>query len=98
MPKIPPKMKYLFWSYDVSRLDIQKDKEYIITQTLNHGTWEDVKWLLKVYSRREIKRAVKNPGRGLWYKKVLNYWLTIFDINLKKEVWDKAIFSLHPRN
>ena len=94
MPKvrIPLKMKWLFWSYDIKSLDLKEDKEYIIAQTLNYGTWEDLKWLYGVYSEKEIKEVVRNPRRGVWFEKVLNFWTTIFDIQLKKEIWDKAIF------
>lgn len=90
--KIPLKMKWLFWSYDIKSLDLKRDKEYIITQTLNHGTWEDLKWLYKVYSEKEIEEIVRNPRREVWFKKVLNFWTTIFNIQLKKEAWNKAIF------
>ena len=91
--KIPQKMKWLFWSYDIKSLDVERDKEYIITQVLNYGTWEDLKWLFRVYSREDIKKIVKNPGRGLWFKQILNFWTTIFNIRLKKDVWQKATFS-----
>ena len=90
--KIPKKMKWLFWSYDINSLDLKEDKDYIISQVLNYGTWEDLKWLFKVYSEEEIKKIIKNPQRGLWFKKVLNFWTTIFNIQLKKEIRDKAIF------
>lgn len=90
--KIPLKMKWLFWSYDIKSLDLKEDKEYIIAQTLNYGTWEDLKLLYKLYSEKEIKEVVKNPRRGVWFKKVLNFWTTIFNIRLKKEIRDKAIF------
>jgi len=90
--KIPQKMKWLFWSYDIKSLDLKEDKDYIIPQVLNYGTWEDLKWLYKVYSEKDIKKVVKNPRRGLWFKNVLNFWATIFNIRLKKEVWEKAIF------
>jgi len=90
--KIPKKMKWLFWSYDINSLDLKEDKDYIISQVLNYGTWEDLKWLFKVYSEEEIKKIIKNPQRGLWFKKVLNFWTTIFNIRLKKEIRDKAIF------
>jgi len=94
--KIPLKMKWLFWSYDVKSLDLKKDKDYIITQTLNYGSWEDLKWLYKVYSEKEIKEVIKNPSRGLWFEKVLNFWLTIFNIKLKKNIYQKAIFNINP--
>lgn len=92
--KIPSKMKWLFWSYDVRSLDLKKDKDYIITQVLNYGTWEDLKLLYKLYSEKEIREVVKHPCRGVWFEKVLNFWTTIFNIRLKKDAWEKAIFSL----
>jgi len=91
--KIPKKMKWLFWSYDINSLDLEIDKDYIISQVLNYGTWEDLKWLFKVYRKRDIKNIVKNPKRGIWFKKVLNFWTTIFDISLKKNILKRAIFK-----
>lgn len=94
--KIPSKMRWLFWSYDIKSLDLNKDKDYIITQVLNYGTWNDVRWLFRVYPEKEIMEVVKNPSRGLWFEKVLNFWTTIFNIRLKKDVWQKAIFNINP--
>lgn len=93
--KIPKKMKWLFWSYDISSLDLKKDKDYIITQALNYGTWEDVRWLFRVYSEREIVKIIKTPSHGLWLEEVLNFWLKIFDIKLKKNIYQKALIVLH---
>jgi len=94
--KIPAKMKYLFWSYDIKSLDLKGDKSYIITQVLNYGDWEDVKWLYKIYSEEEIKAVLKNPRRGIWFEKVLNFWTVIFGIKLSKKVWDKAVMNIYP--
>jgi len=94
--KIPSKMKWLFCSYDVESLDLKDDKDYIITQTLNYGVWDDLKWLYKAYSEKDIKAVLKNPIRGVWFEKVLNFWTTIFGINLPKKVWEKAIMNISP--
>jgi len=90
--KILRKLQNVLWSYNVKDLDLRGDKEYIITQVLNYGDWEDLKLLYKLYPEKEIKKIIKNPSRGLWFRKVLNFWTTIFDIKLKKEVREKAIF------
>ena len=90
--KIPKKMKWLFWSYDINSLDLEEDKDYIISQVLNYGTEEDLKWLFKLYPEKEIKKIIKNPRRGVWFRKVLNFWITIFNVKIKKEVFEKAIF------
>ena len=94
--KIPQKMKWLFWSYDLNGLCLKDNKDYIITQVLNHGTWEDLKWLFKVYSREEIKEVIKSPCRGVWFEKVLNFWSILFSIHLKKDIRQKAIFKIDP--
>ena len=94
--KIPSKMKWLFCSYDIESLDLKDDKDYIITQTLNYGTWEDLKWLYKLYSKKDIKAVLKKPIRGVWFEKVLNFWTTMFEIKLPKKVWHKAIMNISP--
>lgn len=94
--KIPPKMKWLFWSYDIKSLDLKDDKDYIITQTLNYGDWGDLRWLFKVYSQEEVRKIIKNPGRGVWFEKVLNFWTTLFNVHLEKDIWQKAIFNINP--
>lgn len=91
--KIPSGMRWLFWSYDTRTLDLKIDKEYIIAQVLNYGTWEDLKWLYKVYFEREIKEVVKSPQRGVWFEKVLNFWTTMLNIKLRKDILGKAIFK-----
>ncbi|MEW6408468.1 MAG: hypothetical protein AB1465_07345 [Patescibacteria group bacterium] len=82
------------WSYDLKTLDIKKDRHLIITQILNHGTWEQVQWVLKNYREREIKEVVKNPDRGVWHKDALNFWLNIFNLKLPKKIIKDALFSL----
>ena len=62
------------------------------SQVLNYGTWEDLKLLYKLYPEKEIKKIIKNPRRGVWFRKVLNFWTKIFNIKLKKEIFEKAIF------
>lgn len=90
--KVPEQFQRALWSYDVEKMDLKEDKREIITQVLNHGTWEDLKLLYKIYPEEDIKEVVKNPRRGVWFKKILNFWTTIFNIDLKKEVRKKAIF------
>jgi len=92
--EIPKKMQWLLWSYDIDSLDLEGDKDYIITQVLNYGTWEDLKWLFKVYSEREIKNVVKKPARGLWFRDVLNFWNLMLNLKLKKRVFEEAILDL----
>ena len=78
------KLKPFLWSFDVSKMDIQKNKKRIITNILNLGTKEATNLLFKVYNKKEIKKQVKNPLPGEWNNKSLNYWSIIFNIEPKK--------------
>jgi len=90
--KVPKQFQRVLWSYDISKMDLEEDKNEIITQVLNYGDWEDLKLIYKLYPEKEIKKIIKNPRRGVWFKKVLNFWTKIFNIKLKKEIFEKAIF------
>lgn len=52
------------WSSEKERLDKERDKVYIIHQTLMYGTLEDIKNLFEIYSEEEIKDVfVQSPLR-----------------------------------
>lgn len=76
--------KPFLWSYDISRIDLKKDKKRIITNVLNIGTKEALDLLFKFYSSDEIKEAVANPLKGEWNEKSINYWTIIFDLDKSK--------------
>lgn len=86
-------------SYDIFKMDVKNpaDKEEIITAILNYGNSKTLKWLFKTYSLEEIKEEIKNPSRGCWDRKALNYWTKIFDVKVDKDIYEMAIFSLEPR-
>jgi len=90
--KVPKQFQRVLWPYDISKMDLEEDKNEIITQVLNYGDWEDLKLIYKLYPEKEIKKIIKNPRRGVWFKKVLNFWTTIFNIKPKKVIFEKAIF------
>lgn len=92
--KIPKFLQSVLWSYELDQLDLEEDKNIIITQILNCGDWQDLKWLLSVYSENDIREVVANPRRGTWFPKALNFWLTMFDLKLPKEVIEKAVIKL----
>lgn len=88
---IPKALQAALWSYDLKKLDIEDDKKLIITQVLNYGVLEDVKWLYSVYSEYDIMEVVKDPSRGRWFAKTLNFWLTVFDLEIDENKKAAAI-------
>ena len=62
---VPPSLQGVLWSKATSKIDYQKDKNYIIHQVLSRGTWEHVRWLFDTYGRDEIKNAfLHSPAKN----------------------------------
>ena len=83
-------------SYDLTKLEAKRDKKLIITEILNKGDDQAIKWLSITYTSKEIKEIVASPINGMWLKNVLIYWTQIFGITLPKETFQKAIINLSP--
>jgi hypothetical protein len=82
--EILKKFKPFLWSFDVSKMDIYKNKKRIITNILNLGTKETTDLLFSIYGKKDIKEQVENPLPGEWNNKSLNYWSIIFNLEPKK--------------
>jgi len=96
MKKLPKSFQRVLWSYDIDKIDVEKDKREIITQVLNYGTWDDLKLLYNLYSEESIKEVVSHPRRGVWFEKVLNFWIKMFNIKIRDDVYKKAIINFSP--
>jgi len=93
---IPNFLQSALWSYDLKALDKEKDRRLIIEQVLNYGNWEQLQWVLKNYSKIEIKEVVSKPRRGIWDKRSLNYWTKFYNIKIPKAIREKAILNIDP--
>lgn len=76
------------WSKGVAKLDKDKDRPYIIHQTLMYGTLEDIKDLFDLYSRREIVDAFINTPFRIYTPAAFNF-VKKFILNLKKPLSEK---------
>lgn len=81
---IPDFVRPFLWSYNIDKIDIERNKKRIIINVLNLGTKRAVDWIFKTYNREEIKRVVENSLMGDWGKKSINLWSLVFDINIDK--------------
>ncbi len=94
--KIPSSISRCLWSYRPASLDLRGHRRLIITQVLNYGNWEAVKWLFKTYPEKAIKEVVSHPQRGLWWDQVLNFWCLMLRVRLPKKMREQALFRLGP--
>mgnify|MGYP001610870080 FL=1 len=91
---VPKFLQPYLASYNLKKLDMNNDKEIIITEILNKGDGRALHWLIKSYSKNDIKNILKSPLKGYWMKSILKYWLSIFGINLKQNKFNQAIINL----
>lgn len=96
---LPKFLEVFLPSYDIFSMDLKDphDKILIIEAVLNKGREKEIKWLFRMYSLREIKNVLRNPSRGCWHIRALNYWTKIFNIKIHPIIYQMAIFSLTPR-
>lgn len=89
-------LKKLFWSVDFKKLDVAKNKSYIIHQTLAFGSLDDIRFLFKIYPLKEIRQTFLKQPKPFYSPQGLNflkkYILQIKD-NLPKEKYVKNIFG-----
>ncbi len=54
----PPKsLQHVLWSVDVNKINLETDKAYIIHQIFAHGSFDDFRWLFRVYPLPDIIRV-----------------------------------------
>lgn len=94
--KIPNSVLACVWFANPKELDWKTQKEIVIVQVLNRGTWEALKWIYHHYGEQEIRKVVANPKRGLWFPQALQFWCRYFQITLKPDKFEKALFHLSP--
>ncbi len=82
---IPAFLAPFLWSYDLSRLDLERDKSLIIKQVLDHGSAKATDWLRATYSTDEIRDAIQASARSDWGRKSLELWALVYDTRPARE-------------
>lgn len=54
---VPKKLQAVLWSANTKNLDVNKDKVYIVHQILAYGNKDELIWLFKTYSKKEIVKV-----------------------------------------
>ena len=95
--KLPAFMQSCLWSYDISKINPQKDQHLIITQAINYGTPQQLRWTLQNYTAAEIKEVVIHPTRGIWWRDKLRFWLNKFGVMIDPLKFEVAVREINIR-
>lgn len=80
--KLPTQANDLFWDIDFSKLNYSKNASFIIKRVLDRGNVKTVNWLLKKFTKNEIKKTILT-SRDI-SQKTANLWADIYKLNKLK--------------
>ena len=69
---IQNELKKYFWDVDFDKIDIQKNKRFVLERILEFGDETAVDWMRRSFSNKEILKALKDNKRIS--QKSLNFW------------------------
>lgn len=75
---LPGRLKPLFPEYEPKTLNAGKDGMLVISRVLECGGREDLRWLLKRYAGREIRRVIEEEGSRLLSARSRRLWSLVF--------------------
>ncbi len=85
---IPKRLQGILQSININKLDIKRDKSYIIHRILMLGTLNDIHWLYQTYYPRTIKHVFINyPHKE--YEPARFYFITRFILSLDNQLLRK---------
>ena len=98
MADIPSSMQSIFWSQSVENLDFDKDRSYIIHQTLRYGNLEHIAWLKKQYSSSELEQTFLQKPTKVYNPSSLNF-VKNYVLDLENQDIDESKYlKSSPRN
>ena len=71
--KIPKSFQGILWSVNVKNLDLTEDKIYIIHQILMYGDLDEICWLFKVYSKKELEKVFEKFPMKIYNRQSFNF-------------------------
>lgn len=95
MKTIPNSLQSKLWSADLDKLNLQKDKVYIIHQVLRYGNLNEIKWLFDIYGKQTVADVFLTHPQKIYSKACLNFTKHLL-LNTKKPLEDqKYLQSLY---
>ena len=75
---VPPHVRRLFWDTDTDAFEPAAFPRYTIARVLEHGTEQDVAWLLRVFRREVIADVLRADSR--LSPRSANFWALCFEV------------------
>ena len=90
---MPTELKKYFWDTQFEKLDLRKNKRYIISRLYCYGDLNAIKWVKETYSKEDI-REVAIKSRDL-KPLVANYLRQQFNLKKEEMAYYRAVQSMN---
>ena len=77
---LPSFFKPIFWSYNFSLIDPEKDKKLIVINTINYGDLKHWRWLINAYGKEGVRSVLERISSTEIRLRVQRLAAIIFDI------------------
>jgi hypothetical protein len=87
--QIPPRVQALLWdvSIDLSSVDARCER-LIIERVMDRGCWEDMRWLLRSFDGKRLRKFVRSRGRRVLAPRELRFWTTVCGVpKAEADIW-----------
>lgn len=74
----PERLRTLFWDTNIESFEPKTYPRYTIERVLEHGDEEAVAWLLRLFTRDEVRAALRG-GRRLSPRSA-TFWALVFEV------------------
>ncbi len=85
--KIPAEFKRYFWDIDFNKLDLKKQRNFILERLLNYGVLNTFGWIFHTFSNREVEIWLNKKGKYSLSRYSYLFWKKIAK---EKEFWKNS--------
>jgi hypothetical protein len=79
--ELPPAISSLFWDCDPSRLDWERNRDFVVGRALASGGWAAARWVREQLGDAGLKAWLeRNEGRGMSPRR-LRFWQLVLDLD-----------------
>ena len=79
-----------------SKLDLEKDKPYIVNQILAYGTLDEIRWLIRTYGKKTVREVFLNQPMKVYTKPCFilmkNALLDLRQVNIPEGKYVQAFY------
>ena len=74
----PPEVAAVLWDLDLEALDPHRDADAVLARVLEHGTLEDVRWLLRTYGDDRVRAFFEAGPHPITSERTRGFWAAYF--------------------